>query len=192
MNESFELHAPDHFAAGAIGPPGQRVFYLQAREGAVLVTLKAEKEQIGALAEYLAGLLARLPVTGGGAAPDASLVEPIAPAWAVRSLGVGYDEDGDRVIIVAEELVEAEDADGDEADGEETESEAGEEEEEEAAAHEVEGASARFHVSRRQAAAFVEQARSLVKAGRPSCPVCGRPMNATGHVCPRSNGHGRD
>jgi uncharacterized repeat protein (TIGR03847 family) len=170
MNESFELHAPDHFAAGAIGPPGQRVFYLQAREGAVLVTLKAEKEQIGALAEYLAGLLARLPVTGGGAAPDASLVEPIAPAWAVRSLGVGYDEDGDRVIIVAEELVE----------------------EEEAAAHEVEGASARFHVSRRQAAAFVEQARSLVKAGRPSCPVCGRPMNATGHVCPRSNGHGRD
>ncbi len=29
---SFELKAPDLFTAGTVGPPGQRVFYLQ-REG---------------------------------------------------------------------------------------------------------------------------------------------------------------
>jgi uncharacterized repeat protein (TIGR03847 family) len=191
MSQSFELQAPDHFATGAIGPPGQRVFYLQARERGMLVTLKAEKEQIGALAEYLAGLLARFPAGAPGAVASATLEEPIAPAWAVRSLGVGYDQEGDRVVIVAEELVEAEE-DGEEADGEETEEAEGAAGEEEEGAREVEGASARFHVSRRQAAAFVEQARALVKAGRPSCPVCGRPMNATGHACPRSNGHGRD
>ena len=46
VSASFELDAPDHFTAGAVGPPGQRVFYLQAREGGTLVTLKCEKEQV--------------------------------------------------------------------------------------------------------------------------------------------------
>ena len=41
---SFELESPDHFTAGAVGEPGERVFYLQAREaGGGLVTLKSEK-----------------------------------------------------------------------------------------------------------------------------------------------------
>jgi len=40
-----------------------------------------------------------------------------------------------------------------------------------------------------KAAAFVERANDLMKAGRPSCPVCSRPMDPEGHVCPRSNGH---
>ena len=59
-NPSFELDAPDHFTAGAIGPPGQRVFYLQSREGGRVITLKVEKEHVRALAEYLGGLLARV------------------------------------------------------------------------------------------------------------------------------------
>ena len=32
-NPSFEVDSPDHFTAGAVGPPGQRVFYLQSRDG---------------------------------------------------------------------------------------------------------------------------------------------------------------
>ena len=43
MSVSFQLDGPDHFTAGAVGPPGQRVFYLQAREADTLVTLKCEK-----------------------------------------------------------------------------------------------------------------------------------------------------
>ena len=31
MSLSFEFEAPDHFTAGAIGKPGERTFYLQAR-----------------------------------------------------------------------------------------------------------------------------------------------------------------
>jgi hypothetical protein len=31
VSASFEFDGPDHFTAGAMGPPGQRVFYLQAR-----------------------------------------------------------------------------------------------------------------------------------------------------------------
>jgi len=183
---SFEFKAPDLFTAGAVGPPGQRVFYLQARERGVLVTLKVEKEQVSALAEYLAGLLERLSRPGAATAGDLSLVEPVVPAWAVRSLGVGYDREQDRVVIVAAER-------GDE----EEEEDQGEAEAEGQAAPPPEsdgeeGASARFHVSREQAAAFVERARALVRAGRPSCGICGRPMNPGGHICPRSNGHGRD
>ena len=49
MSRSFELAAPDHFTAGAVGRPGERVFYLQAREAHRLVTLKCEKEHVRAL-----------------------------------------------------------------------------------------------------------------------------------------------
>ncbi|HVQ24855.1 MAG TPA: DUF3090 family protein, partial [Planctomycetota bacterium] len=48
---------------------------------------------------------------------------------------------------------------------------------------------ARFAITRAQAAAFVERARTLQRAGRPTCPMCGEPKDPAGHVCPRSNGH---
>jgi uncharacterized repeat protein (TIGR03847 family) len=182
VSESFELTTPDLFTTGTVGPPGQRTFYLQARQRDVVVTLKVEKEQVGALADYLGALLAKLPTPADLVTGDLALVEPIAPAWAVRSLGVGYDEGLDRVVIVAEELVEEEEEAEDESAGED-----------EPAADAAEtGASARFHVSPAQASAFVERARALVKAGRPPCAICGRPLNPGGHICPRSNGHGRD
>jgi uncharacterized repeat protein (TIGR03847 family) len=178
VSASFDLDGPDHFTAGAIGPPGQRVFYLQAREDAVLVTLKCEKEQVAALGEYLGGLLARLPgkaVTPGDK-PD--LLQPVEAAWPVGSLGVGYDGDRDRILVVANERVE-QDEDDEEAEPEaEAEEKAG-----------PEPASARFAITRAQAAAFVERARGLLSAGRPTCPMCGEPKDPTGHACPRSNGH---
>jgi uncharacterized repeat protein (TIGR03847 family) len=153
-----------------VGPPGQRVFYLQAREGRRLVTLKCEKEQVSALGEYLAGLLAKLaesaPPAAAGKGP--ALVEPLEPLWPVGSIGVGYDEGRQRIIVVANEQVE---------------------EDEESATPAAEPASARFAITRAQAAAFVERARALVRAGRPTCPMCGAPKDPAGHVCPRANGH---
>ena len=56
--------------------------------------------------------------------------------------------------------------------------------------HTEEPATARFRITPPQAAAFVECARELMKAGRPICPMCGRPKDPDGHVCPRSNGYG--
>jgi uncharacterized repeat protein (TIGR03847 family) len=179
MSPSFEFEAPDHFTAGAVGPPGERVFYLQAREKGGLLTLKAEKEQVGALGQYLGGLLIRL----GGAGPpgpDVPLVEPVTPAWAIGSLGVGYDGRRDRLVIEARELGEE--------DEEETAAEppAGEPPVREPAAGEA--ATARFHITRAQAAAFVERAKTLLKGGRPACPLCSQPLDPAGHRCPRTNG----
>ena len=179
MSASFQLDGPDHFTAGAVGPPGQRVFYLQGREADTIVTLKCEKEQVAALAEYLGGLLARLPTATATPDDKRELLQPFEAAWPVGSLGVGYDGDRDRIVVVANERVEADDDD----DEETPEAEATE------AAEAPEPASARFAITRPQAAAFVERAHSLQRAGRPTCPMCGEPKDPAGHVCPRSNGH---
>jgi len=163
MSRSFEIDAPDHFTTGTIGPPGQRVFYLQAREPGMLVTLKCEKEQVQALGEYLAKLLAKRSAVGEPLAQEPLLLEPVDAAWAVASIGVGYDEPRDRILVVASELTEEDAAD--------------------------KAANARFRITRAQAAAFVERAQALIKASRPICPMCSQPKDPAGHICPRSNGH---
>lgn len=162
MSPSFDLDAPDHFTTGAVGPQGERVFYIQARQGSRLVTLKSEKEQVRVLATYLAQILDKLPTASEPPPSSAELLEPIEAAWPVASLGLGWDEERQRIIVVAESIVEEE--------GEET-------------------ATARFAITRSQATAFVERAEALIKAGRPVCPMCSQPKDPGGHVCPRSNGH---
>ena len=172
MSASFQLDGPEHFTAGAVGPPGQRVFYLQAREADTLVTLKCEKEQVAALAEYLGGLLARLPGHAAAAGDKPELLEPLEVAWPVGSLGVGYDGDRDRIVVIANERIEDEDTEA-----------------EEKSSGGPEPASARFAITRAQAVTFIERARGLQRAGRPTCPMCGEPKDPAGHACPRSNGH---
>ena len=51
------------------------------------------------------------------------------------------------------------------------------------------GTVARMLVTREQAAAFAIRATRLVEAGRPPCPLCGLPLDPSGHACPRTNGH---
>ncbi|MBI2016625.1 MAG: DUF3090 family protein [Candidatus Rokubacteria bacterium] len=92
MSPSFELEAPDHFTAGAVGPPGERVFYFQAREQRRLVTLKCEKEMVRGLATYLQALLARLPKTTEAPPAETALLEPLDAAWAVGAIGVGWEQ----------------------------------------------------------------------------------------------------
>jgi uncharacterized repeat protein (TIGR03847 family) len=162
MSDSFDFDAPDHFTAGAVGPQGERVFYIQGRQRGRLVTLKSEKEQVRALATYLAQLLDKLPTASEPPPDSVELLEPIEAAWPVASLGLGWDEERQRIVVVAESVVEEE---GDEAQ------------------------TARFAITRAQATAFVERAEALVKAGRPICPMCSQPKDPSGHVCPRSNGH---
>ncbi len=168
MSVSFEFEEPDHFTAGAIGKPGERVFYLQAREKTVLVTLKCEKEQVRALAEYLSGLITKLGAPKGAIPTEMDLVPFAEPAWIVASMGVGYDEEHGRIVVDAHELFE---------------------EEEEGQRAGEEPASGRVRITPEQAQAFADRAKELMKGSRPNCPVCSGPMDPTGHVCPRSNGH---
>ncbi len=192
MSDSFDLDAPDLFTAGAIGEPGHRVFYIQAHQAGTIITLKCEKEHVRALGEYLSGLLGELGAVSGAPARDLALREPITPAWEVGAIAVGYDQSRDRIVIEATEITEETD-EAEEVDEEEAAEAVAEpdpiEPTVEAEAKESEGATARFLVTREQAAAFVGRADDLVKAGRPVCPMCSQPKDPGGHVCPRSNGH---
>ena len=159
MTEAYDLSA-ERLCVGTVGPVGSRLFLLQCREGDTLLTLKMEKLQVAAMAGTLAQVI-KDEQRPGHVPDDQPLEEPAEPAWAVGTIGVSFDEAEDRVVLVIEELV---------PEGEV-------------------GAIARVTVSREQAAAFSIQATRLVEAGRPPCPLCGSPLDPSGHECPRTNGH---
>ena len=160
MSESHDFDAVDRITVGTVGPTGQRTFFLQARQGSELLTLKLEKQQVAALAQYLGKLLADLDPPEA-LLDDLELEEPCEPDWVIGTLGLTYDEDADRVLLVAEEAVEEDE----------------------------EAAMARFVATREQVAAVATKGVRLVEAGRPPCPLCGYPLDPQGHTCPRTNGH---
>jgi uncharacterized repeat protein (TIGR03847 family) len=164
---SFEFREPESFTTGTVGPPGQRTFYLQARQGPETVTLKVEKQQVDALATHLERVLADLPPVEHERHPEVAFLEPTGPEWVVGPLGIAYDEQDDRIVLVVEQLMEEPP------------------DQREMAADEP--ATARFHLDRGQVAGFVERAREVIAGGRPACPLCGLPVDPTGHACPRNN-----
>ncbi|MGI8662528.1 MAG: DUF3090 family protein [Acidimicrobiales bacterium] len=166
MAESFEMTDPMVFTVGTVGEPGDRVFFLQAQGDGAVVSLKCEKQQVGALADYLEGLLADLPTPDVEHVPTLlGVVEPVVAEFVIGTLAVAWDDEADRMVLVAEELVV----------------------EDEDSIVSVEPARARFRITREQVAAFVVHSRGLVAGGRPPCPFCGGPMDPGGHPCPRMN-----
>ena len=168
MTGSFELDPVQRITAGAVGEPGARTFFLQARAGEQLVTLLAEKEQIRALATSIDQMLAALPDTEESPLPsesrDLSLEEPLVPEWRVGPMALHYDADRDLIVVIASELIDEEEDPRDPS-------------------------TARFVATRAQAQALAERAESVVEAGRPRCRFCGFPLDASGHTCPAMNGH---
>ncbi len=171
MGEAFELGDVDGFTTVAVGRPGQRVFHLQAHRGDAVVSLRCEKQQVAALAAYLARLLADLPTPDDQPGADTLTVrDPLVPQWPVGPISVAYDEQADRVVILLEELLPS-DSDEGGADPE----------------PEPDRGSVRVMLTRGQALAFAAHARAVVEAGRPLCRFCGRPIDPDGHACPRMN-----
>ena len=169
MSESFDFEDVDRFVPGAVGEPGRREFYLQAVHGSTVVSLKVEKQQVASPAAYRDRVLTIPPLPGGPAAATHDIVEPVIVSWTVGSLMVAVNESTGRVVVVAEELTDADLSD------------------EEAADLGLPVADARFALTRPQVEAFVETAREAVSAGRRPCPLCGRPLDPEGHACPRLN-----
>lgn len=201
MSRSFELPEAEWATVGTVGEPGHRTFYLQARQDDQLVTLKLEKQQVAALAQFLAEILSDLPSPEDPAAEvDQDLVEPVLPEWAVGAIQLAYDGSADRIVILAEEFGPpgAEDEDdieslaielGEAAELEELdEPDLGPEAAGLAAGEEQ--AVGRIGITRSQAAGIARIGWELVGAGRPTCTLCGHPIDPEGHSCPRTNGHG--
>jgi uncharacterized repeat protein (TIGR03847 family) len=175
-----ELGPVERITAGAVGEPGQRTFYLQARAVEGLYSVVVEKQQVELLAASILDILERVgEETGQGPAePDMELEEPLEPLWRVGKLSIGYAEDRDLLLLELEELVpgsEDEDETQDDAsdvDGPEPET-------------------IRLWATREQMLALSRHAVAVAARGRPRCPFCDNPMDPEGHTCPAMNGHGR-
>jgi uncharacterized repeat protein (TIGR03847 family) len=148
----------------ALGEPGQRRFRLVVVIDGHTVIAWMEKEQVGRLGELLLDVLERLPRASAIAEPapvDIVPDENTADQFRAGRMELSYDEEDDRPIVIIHDI-EAED-----------------------------GArpALSFRMSRGQTRQFSEDADALVTAGRPTCPLCGRPMGPGPHVCEKQNGH---
>lgn len=161
----IEWDDTDGFTAGAVGPLGRRVFFLQARRFDQVVSLKIEKQQVAGLAEFLDGLLEDLPPTDQMTLDEIDATvqfeDPVEADWVVGSLGVTYQQSTDRLVLIAEELLRNADEPP---------------------------AQARFPMRREMVVCFIERARQIVASGRPPCDWCGAPLEPTANGwCPCVN-----
>lgn len=186
--------APDRFVSGTVGEPGDRTFFLQARQGNRLTSVTVEKQQVSVLAEHVDRVLAEIGRLSGGLVPvppqrtsaydNEPLDAPIAEEFRVGTMTIAWDPADARIVIemfaVSEDEVEIDfEALADEAEA--------------LARAEAERAGEVMIVRIAPTAArdFVARSMALVAAGRPACPFCQQPIDPEGHICPRANGYRR-
>jgi uncharacterized repeat protein (TIGR03847 family) len=174
----FSYDPPERFVAGTVGQPGERTFYLQASAAGRVTSVALEKVQVSLLAERLDELLDEVLRRSGtdasvtpSPADDGPLDVPLLEDFRVGAIALAWDRDDERVVIEAQEETEApvepltedvpEDGPG----------------------------VLRVRITAAMARAFSQRAMQIVGQGRPPCPLCGLPLDAVGHVCPRQNGH---
>jgi uncharacterized repeat protein (TIGR03847 family) len=167
MARHIELNPVGHLTIGAIGEPGHRTFFVQGSRGSQVISLVIEKEQAAMLVNSFESLLVELQAKYPRTAAeepvwtDMRLKEPVEPLFRVGNMGLGYNEDSDQVVLVAYELVN---------EGEEPNV-------------------VSYWATRAQVQALIQHTLDVVRAGRPICGNCGRPIDPEGHFCPHRNGH---
>jgi uncharacterized repeat protein (TIGR03847 family) len=148
--------------AKAFGEPGQRTFQLRI-VGATeeTATLWMEKQQLQALSLALSQVLAQ---TGGEETPATDLSffpDPPDAEVHVGRMAVGYDPGDRAVVIQVHDLATDEDGDPD----------------------------VLARISATDVAQLNTRLKEIIAGGRPTCPLCGVPLDSGGHTCIRSNGH---
>jgi uncharacterized repeat protein (TIGR03847 family) len=152
--------------AQAFGQPGQRTFRLRILgEDGDSASLWMEKEQLQALSLALKQMLGQLEYDDENP-PLASAGDfPVVAAhdFRVGRMGMGFNA-ADRTVALYLYEVNVEDEDD---------------------------PTLRARMTQEQCASLMVQLDDIVAGGRPLCPLCGQPMEATGHACVRSNGHSK-
>ena len=179
---------PERFVAGTVGAPGQRTFFLQARDGARLTSVALEKQQVAALAERVDELLdevmanedstALIPAVAPFDLVDHEpLEQPIEAEFRAGTMTLSWDPGAERIAIEVFPFTEAAVVSPEQLD----------EDLEEPEPDEI----FLVRLTAGAARAFVDRARSVLGAGRPDCPFCGNPIDPDGHLCVRANGFRR-
>ncbi|MGI8796007.1 MAG: DUF3090 family protein [Acidimicrobiia bacterium] len=193
MADDIEFEEIDALAAGAVGEPGEREFFIQARTESTQLTVLVEKEQVALLAAEAITFLDRIAddfPEDDDEAPKQDLREPTVPLFRARLIGLGFDPERERVLI---ELRERPSGEEEEDEGElpagERASAGGVTPPEVSEPMEMEEAGyvARIYATRSQVRAMAARGAAAVAAGRPPCPLCDMPMDPAGHRCPRWN-----
>ena len=179
---------PERFVAGTVGEPGQRTFFLQARDGARLTSVALEKQQVEALSERVDELLDEVMQAAGGSAvipavapfdlvDNDPLDQPIEEEFRAGTMTLSWDSSTERIVIEVFPYTEAAVVSPEQLD----------EDLEEPEPDEI----FLVRLTAGAARAFVSRARTVLGAGRPDCPFCGNPVDPQGHLCVRANGFKR-
>ena len=183
---------PERFVAGTVGEPGQRTFFLQAREGLRVISVALEKQQVAILGERVDELLDELMGAGGVASmipaitpvdqiDSGPLEQPIVEEFRAGTITLSWDAEDERIVVEVFPVVEVDvpiEADEDDL----VDLPIDEPEPEELFV---------VRLTPAQARVFATRAATVVSAGRPACQFCGGPVDPTGHLCPRANGFRR-
>jgi uncharacterized repeat protein (TIGR03847 family) len=167
----LEFPDPDKIVLSSQGEPGHRTFFFQVKKGETLVTVKLEKQHIFALGESLQRFVKK---ENQIIVADTEMVleEPINSLFDVGTIAMQIDRAVDRLTIIFNEL-------GDEIPDEQSIEEIKETSEN----------SLEVVLDQQMAAKMLSSAGRLIVTGRPPCPLCSFPLDPSGHVCPRKNGH---
>lgn len=175
-----EFRDPTRFVVGTVGQPGERVFFVQATEAGRTVSVRCEKQQAQILSERMGELLDEIaaksdvPVPpGGGAVDDLDPLEmPVDAEFQVGTMGLGWDGEHSKIVV---ELLAMDPSATDES----------------VVLSDAEDApdALRVFLTPERARQFVLRSDRVVSAGRAPCPLCGEPIDTTGHLCVRLNGY---
>jgi uncharacterized repeat protein (TIGR03847 family) len=184
MSFFAEFEHVDVLTTGAVGVPGRRTFYLQARMGNRTVTVRCEKQQAAAISQYLRRALKHLPVPEGQPPRNVmNLTEPIDEAFVLGAVALEFNRSGDHFVLHLREFAAPDEGMDDDVDDEDDEAMSFDPDDDDENA----GSRVRVSLNRAQAMAFCEHTDRVVSAGRPACVYCERPVDPDGHFCPRMN-----
>lgn len=175
-----EFRDPARFVVGTVGQPGERVFFVQATESGRTISVRCEKQQAQILSERMGDLLdeiaakSDIPVPpAGGVVDDLDPLEmPVDAEFQVGTMGLGWDGERNQIVV---ELLAMDPSATDES----------------VVLSDAEDApdALRVFLTPQRARQFVLRSERVVSAGRAPCPLCGEPIDTTGHLCVRLNGY---
>lgn len=167
MENRYEYDEVTLLAPFAVGEPGKRTFFLAVGRDSEWVRVWLEKEELEAFAMAIRQFLFTLSQDGRAAvteddAPNLAENMPLGLPSAeleVEEITLGYDEEKATLDVTVEVL-------GPQRLGQ---------------------AGLYCRATLGQLRQVGSRAEHVCAAGRPRCPLCGGPIEASGHICPRMN-----